>query len=94
MLCACNQLFCVYNSCRINENNLSDSNTRCPILKVHMWDIMFEREEYLHSFWKSGVPMANHPYLMHLRVFKSSITFKRLSLKQIKYIFLEGGDPT
>ena len=24
--------------------------TGCPILKVHMWAIMFTREEYLQSF--------------------------------------------
>ena len=48
--CAYNQLFRVQNSCRNNENNMSDSNTGCPIIKVQMWDIMFAREEYLQNF--------------------------------------------
>ena len=73
MLCACNQLFCVHNSCHNNVNNMFDSNTGCPILKVHMWDIMFAREEYLQSFWKSGTPMAKHLVQTHLRAFKSSV---------------------
>ena len=67
MLCACNQLFCVQNGCHNNENNMSDSNTGCPILKVHMWDNMVAREEYLQSFLKSGAPMAKHPDRTHLR---------------------------
>ena len=58
MFCACNQLQYLRNSCHNNENNISDSNTDCPILKMHVYDIMFAREEYLQSFWKSGVPMA------------------------------------
>ena len=47
MLCACNQLFCMHNSCHVDENNLSSSNTGYPILKVHIWDIKFAMEEYL-----------------------------------------------
>ena len=45
MVCAC-----VHNGCHNNENNMSDSNTGCPILKVHKWDNMVAREEYLQGF--------------------------------------------
>ena len=47
MLCACNQLFYVDNSCHNNESNMSDSNTGYPILKVRMLDIIFAMGEYL-----------------------------------------------
>ena len=50
MFFAFNQLFCVYNSCQNNENNMSDSNIGYTVLKVHTRDIMFAREEYLQSF--------------------------------------------
>ena len=73
MLCACNQLLYVHSSCHNNENNMSDSNTGSPILKVHMWDIIFAKGEYLQSFRKSGVPMAKHPDRTHLREFKPSV---------------------
>ena len=58
MLRVFNQLLYMHNSCHNNENNMSDSNTGCPILKVHMWDFIFASGEYLQSFWKSGVPVA------------------------------------
>ena len=80
MLCACSQLLCVHSSCHNNENNMSDNNTRCSTLKVHMWDIIFAREENLQSFKKSGVPMAKHLDRRHFRAFKSS--FKSLNYKQ------------
>ena len=68
-----NQAFCVHIVCHNNENNMSNSNTGCPILIVHMWDIMFAREEYLQRFWRSGVPTAKHPDRTHLRAFQSSV---------------------
>ena len=73
MLCACNQRFYVHNGCHNNENNMSVSNTGCPISKVHVPDIMFAKEKYLQSFWNSGVPMAKHSDRTHLRAFKSSV---------------------
>ena len=72
MLCACNQLFGVYNGSHNNENNMSYSNTGCLILKVHMWNNMVARKEQLQSFSKSGVPMVKHPDRIHLRAFRSS----------------------
>ena len=44
MLCACNQQFCVQNGCHNNKNKMSDSITRCPILKVYMWDNVVARK--------------------------------------------------
>ena len=87
IICASNQLFCVHNSCHNNENNMSDTKPGCPILKVHMWDIMFSREEYLRSYWKSGVPMAKHPDRTHLRVFKSSVKSVNQKQKMRKFVF-------
>ena len=73
MFFAFNQLFCVYNSCQNNENNMSDSNIEYTVLKVHTRDIMFARDEYLQSFWKSVVSTAKHPDRTHLGAFKSLV---------------------
>ena len=63
----------MHNGCENNENNMSNSNAGYPTLKVHMWDIMFAKEEYLQSVWKLVVPMAEHPDRRHLRAFMSSL---------------------
>ena len=89
MLCTCNQLFCVHNSCHNNENNISHGNTGCPMLKVHMWEIMFAREEYFQSFWKSGVPIAKHPDRTHLRACKSSVKSVNCKQKVRKVVFIK-----
>ena len=38
MLCACNQLLCVHNSCHNNKNHMSDGKTGSPILKLQYWE--------------------------------------------------------
>ena len=64
---------CVCTKLSQQRNNMSNSNTECLTFTVHIWDIMFARVEYLHSFWKSVVPMAKHPDQTHLRACKSSV---------------------
>ena len=73
ILCACDELLYVHSSCHNDENNMSDSNTGSPIFKVHMWDIIFAKGEYLQIFWKTGVPMAKHLDRTYLRAFKPSV---------------------
>ena len=69
MLCTCNQLFCVHSGCHNNENNMSDSNTD---VGHHV-----RKEEYLQSFWKSGVSMAKH---------QSNLKIKGKKVRKIVFI--------
>ena len=66
----------------VNENSMPNYNTKRLILKVHIWDIMFAREKYLESIWKSGTPMARHPDRTHLRALSSS------NDQQPKFVFV------
>ena len=52
---------------------MSRSYTGCLISKVHIWDIMFARVEYLQSFSKSGMAMTKHLDWTYFRAFKSSV---------------------
>ena len=87
-VCVTNSFVCT-TVCHNNENDLSDSKTGCPILKVHIWFIMFSRKQYLQSFWRSVVPMAVDLDRTNVRAFKSSVKSAKLKRKLRKFVFIQ-----
>ena len=57
---------------------------------MHMWAIMFAREECLLSFWKSRLLMAKHPDWRHLRVLKFQVKSVNKNQKLRKFVFIKG----
>ena len=54
MLCACNQLLCVHNSCHNNKNHMSDGKTGSPILKLHMLKLQYWEETSEQGYQKEN----------------------------------------